>query len=79
MPIWDGQVSIMGVINPQTRKAWTSDLHWNAEGITNEGRDDTKIVGEVAEQASSSFYLKPLSSFEDNTTAPQSRVYNAQI
>lgn len=59
VPIWDDRVSYMGVINPQTRKRWTRDLHWSAEGmsiaivhvaatLTNEGREDGRIVGGAA-------------------------------
>ena len=59
VPIWVDRVSYMGVINPRTRKRWTRDLHWSTEGmnialvhvaatITNEGREDGKIVGGAA-------------------------------
>jgi hypothetical protein len=59
VPIWTDRVSYMGVINPLTRRRWTHDLHWSTEGmniaivhvaatITNEGRDDGKIVGGAA-------------------------------
>ena len=60
VPTWKARLKVWGAVNPRaSRMEWTQDLHRSLEGlniaaihvtatITNEGREDNKVVGAAA-------------------------------